>query len=134
LSEHGEQMALFEWSALNEERVPELKWMFSIPNGAKLPYRGKGKRRFSPEAMRLKDEGLKPGVPDVFLSVARQGYHGFYIEMKVGYNKPTEYQNEWLKGLAEQGYKTSVCYGMQAAKKEIVEYLELNEGEYIDMI
>ena len=33
MSEHDEQVALFEWAAMNRSRIPELKLMFAIPNG-----------------------------------------------------------------------------------------------------
>ena len=125
---------LFSWARLNEQHVPELWYLFAIPNGAKLPYRGKGKSRYSPEAMRLKEEGLKPGVPDVFLPIPRGEYHGLWIEMKFGNNKVTPAQKEWLWMLDQQGYKVKVCYGFIEAKNVIIDYLGLKEGNYIDMV
>ena len=90
--------------------------MYHVPN--------EGKRSKSAGA-RMKQEGLKPGVPDVCLPVAHGGFHGLYIEMKVGKNKPTDNQKEWLAGLKKQGYSTAVCYGWEAASKEILKYLNL---------
>lgn len=134
MSEHGEQTVLFDWARMNEDRVPELWLLHAIPNGAKLPYRGKGKNRYSPEALRLKAEGLKPGVPDVCLPVPRGAYHGLYIEMKFGKNKPTKHQSVWLQQLDSQGYRAAVCYGFTAAKEEIIAYLGRPRDDYIDMI
>ena len=90
--------------------------MYHVPN--------EGKRSKSAGA-RMKQEGLKPGVPDVCLPVPRGGFHGLYVEMKVGKNKPTDNQREWLAGLKEQGYATAVCYGWEAASKVILKYLNL---------
>ena len=33
MSEHDEQVALFEWAALREAEIPELALLFAIPNG-----------------------------------------------------------------------------------------------------
>lgn len=134
MSEHEEQVLLFQWAKMNEDHVPELWYLYAVPNGAKLPYRGKGKRRYSPEAQRLKAEGLKPGVPDVALPVPRGSYHGMYIEMKFDKNKTTKHQDEWLFGLQSMGYYVCVPYGFVEAKNEIIKYLGLREGTYIDMI
>ena len=108
MSEHDEQAALFEWMAWNEPRLPDLWFAYAIPNGTRTTIR---------IAKRMKDEGVKKGVPDIHLPVARGRYHGLYIEMKVGKNKPSPEQKEWLRRLAEQGHFTICCYGwMQAAK------------------
>lgn len=56
----------------------------------------------------MRSEGLKSGVPDLCLPVARSGYHGLYIELKAGKNKPTDNQLAWLEVLEAQGYKTAV--------------------------
>jgi len=83
LSEHTEQAAVIDWARRNKGAFPCLAWLHAIPNGAKLPYRKNAKgQRYSPEASKLKAEGLTPGVPDLFLPWPARGYHGFYVEMK----------------------------------------------------
>ena len=116
MSEHSEQCALFEWARLATFQYPELRYMFAIPNGG---------HRNKATAMRLKEEGVQPGVPDVFLPVPRGGFAGLWVEMKYGNNKPTEHQVRWLDWLEGQGFKTVVCWGWQVAKAEIERYLAL---------
>lgn len=113
-SESVTQICLFRWAKFMEGQYPELELMYHIPN--------EGKRSRSAGA-RMKQEGLKPGVPDVCLPVPRSDYHGLYIEMKVDRNKPTENQKHWLGALKRQGYFTAVCYGWEAASKVILQYL-----------
>ena len=117
-SESVTQICLFRWAKYMEGQYPELRLMYHVPN--------EGKRTRSAGA-RMRQEGLKAGVPDVCLPVPRAGYHGLYIEMKVDKNKPTEKQKEWLAGLKAQGYATTVCYGWEAASKVILQYLGGNE-------
>lgn len=113
-SEHDEQKALMEWAARHVGRCPELALLFAVPNGGK---------RDPVTAVRLRDEGVKPGVPDLCLPVARQGWHGLFIELKYGRNKPTEYQEAWLEQLTEQGYLAVAAWGWQEAADVIREYL-----------
>lgn len=117
-SEEEEQVMLFLWAQYNQARVPELELLHHIPNG--------GKRNIG-TAKKLKAQGVKAGVPDIFLPVARNNYHGLYIELKVGNNKTSEQQEKWLNELAVQGYKTEVCYGSKAAIKVIQDYLGIKE-------
>lgn len=109
------QIALFEWAKLQEKKYPELKLLHHVPNG--------GKRNIT-TATRLKREGVKPGVPDVFLPVSRGKYHGLYIELKAGKNKPTDNQNNWIDALINQDYYVSVCWDWRRASELIVNYLE----------
>lgn len=128
-SEHSEQVALFNWAKMNEHLHPELKLLFAIPNGG---HRHKGTAR------KLKAEGVKSGVPDVFLPIPTirsnkvtdkfgvMGiHHGLWIEMKYGRNKATKNQSWWLEALEKQGYKTAVCYGFEEAKETILDYLKV---------
>lgn len=110
-----QQQTLFEWAALMEAKVPELRLMYHVPNGGS---------RNSIEAANLKRQGVKAGVPDVCLPVARGNSHGLYIEMKAGDNKPTEKQKEWLTALEKQGYATAVCYSWEDAVNIITNYLK----------
>ncbi len=114
-SESNEQISLFEWCEYSVGKYPELKLLFHVPNGG---------YRSTATAGRMKAEGVKPGVPDLCLPVARQGYHGLFIEMKAGRNKPTAYQTQWLENLSNQGYLAVVCHGWEEAAKILTEYLD----------
>lgn len=116
--EEGEQIALFEWLHWMSGTYPELDLLFHIPNGGK---------RNKLEAYRLKREGVRAGVPDLFLPVARGGYHGLFIELKAGKGVPTNLQKEWLRRLEVQGYRALIAVGWEEAAKVIMEYLKLEE-------
>ncbi len=72
--------------------------------------------------MRL--SGVRAGVPDLCCPVARRGYHGLYIELKAGKNKPTPAQEEWLDRLNSSGYLAKVCWGSGQAIELISWYFE----------
>lgn len=114
-NESIEQICLFRWAAYSSGAMPELKLLYHVPNG--------GKRDIA-TAKKLKAEGVKAGVPDICLPVARGKYHGLYIELKVGKNKTTENQDMWLEALNKNGYYTNVCYGWEEASKAITDYLK----------
>lgn len=77
-SEHSQQVALMAACAQYVEGVPELKWLFAVPNGGG---RGVGKGAMIQGAA-MKAEGAKRGVADLCLPVAKHGWHAFYLEMK----------------------------------------------------
>lgn len=114
-SEATEQERVIAWAAWNERKHPELKLLYHIPNGGS---------RNEVEAVNLKRQGVKAGVPDLCLPAARCGFHGLYIEMKYGRNKTTQKQESWLDELRQQGYKAVVCYGADSAIKELETYLD----------
>ena len=111
--ETTEQIALFNWAMRNTHVLPCLSLMYHVPN--------EGKRT---NGQVLKAMGMKNGVPDVCLPVASHNFHGLYLEMKYGNNKPTKAQEEYMAALRQQGYKTVVCYGAEEAKTEIMDYLQ----------
>lgn len=106
---------VFRWAALAMRAYPDLRWMFAVPNGGK---------RTKQQGRWMAAEGLRRGVPDVWLPVPRGAHPGLVIEHKVGKNKPTEEQTEWLAGLAALGWRTLVSYDFEASRKAIVDYLE----------
>ena len=118
-SETTEQINLFNWARRNEAFVPELKLMYHVPN--------EGKRKQTTGQI-LKAAGLKSGVPDVVLPVARKGFAGLYIEMKFGKNKTTVEQEEFMALLKAEGHKTAVAYSFEQAREIIRGYLARAEG------
>lgn len=118
--EHNEQVRLFAWARREEEERPELALLFAVPNGG---------RRDAVTGARLKEEGVKRGVPDVWLPVARGSWHGLVIELKASVTaKPTKEQVEWMRRLEREGYLALLCVGAEAARAVIVEYLEGRMG------
>ena len=119
--EHDEQAALFRWVAANEARYPALALLFAIPNGG---------HRHPAVAAQLKAEGVRPGVPDVFLPAVRPGpdgrlWGGLFVEMKRAdhSNGPTPEQRLWLERLRNAGYMAAVAYGAAEAIAVIENYL-----------
>lgn len=113
-TEHSEQVALFDWARGNEARHLQLGLMFAVPNG--------GKRHIG-TGVKLKKEGVKSGVPDIFLAVPRNGKNGLFIEMKVNKNKPSKNQLWWIHSLRAEGYAVGVCWGFEEARDAIIKYL-----------
>lgn len=113
--EEAEQAAIFEWAEYEKRKYPELELLHHVPNGGK---------RDAKTASILKRCGVKAGVPDLVLPVARCGYHGLYIELKVGKNRTSKNQDRWLENLNAQGYKAVVCYGFNETTNMILRYLE----------
>lgn len=115
MAEHDEQVAFFEWAAFMANlKWPQLDYMFAIPNGGWRAIKTAGW---------LSAEGVKAGVPDIQLPIASGGFHGLYIEMKFGKNKPTESQEDYIEFLKERGYAVAVCYGFDEAVAVIEWYM-----------
>jgi hypothetical protein len=114
--EDVEQERLVAWLDLMRNRHPGILF-HSIPNGG---------WRHKATAVRLKATGAKPGVPDLFFPVARQGFHGLYVEMKrTRGGAVSEGQRLWISALRANGYKAEVCKGAEEAMEIIAGYLDL---------
>jgi hypothetical protein len=115
-TEAQEQTALFNWAEWAATAYPVLHLMYHTPNG--------GSRNVI-EGAHLKAQGVKAGVPDIFLPAARNGYHGLYIELKrLKGGRVSIDQARMITALREQGYKVDICHGWQEAKDTILEYLK----------
>lgn len=115
-SEEEEQATVMEWATLMRNQRPELDLLFHVPNGGD---------RHPAVAAKLKRTGVKKGVPDLFLPVARGGAHGLWIEMKKRKNgRVSPEQKEWLSALERQGYVCVVAHGSDEACDAIWNYLE----------
>jgi hypothetical protein len=107
---------------LSQKKISRTRTNVPHPNGG---YRAKT------TAKNLKAEGVKAGVSDILLPVARSCYHGLFIELKNKNkrSKATKNQKEWLEALSQQGFMTAVCHGWEQASEVIKGYLELDEVE-----
>ena len=118
-TEEQEQAAVMEWAMLMEKQYPELRLMMHIPNGG---------LRSKAEAVRFKRIGVKAGVPDLFLPVARGGFHGLWIEMKRQKGgRLSDDQKAWLDALTAEHYLAVRADGAEAACDVIFKYLTETE-------
>jgi hypothetical protein len=114
-TEHQEQCAVIGWWNHGHSfyKLPYFA-LFAIPNG--------GARDMITGA-RLKKEGVRRGVLDLCLAVPTKTYHGLYIEMKAGDNKPSAEQKGYIEYLNGCGYRAIVCWSGEEAIGEIKRYL-----------
>ncbi|MDR0620314.1 MAG: VRR-NUC domain-containing protein [Deltaproteobacteria bacterium] len=118
-SEDYEQQRLAVWLETIQKLVPKPKILYyAVPNGG---WRNKV------VAVKLKAQGVRPGVPDMVIPVPRGGYHGLYIELKRAKGgQVSAYQKDWIENLREHGYRAEVCAGADAAMAVVVDYLGLD--------
>lgn len=143
--EHGEQVALFsfvscaalygfdiahDWasgmgieaaksSRTNRSPLPVLKRLHAIHN------QGHGD---AIRGARAKAEGVRAGVPDVFLPVPTRTHAGLYIELKQQKYRTAKdgglkkEQLDWIDYLRNVGYCVVVAYGWREAARHIENY------------
>lgn len=101
-------------------RFPSMSALFAIPNGG---------FRHKATAAALQRQGVRAGVPDMFLPVPRATFHGLWIELKrFREGDIAETQAGWLTYLESVGYRALVCWGWRAAWEELCEYLDADEA------
>lgn len=113
-SEHDEQVTLFQQLELNRHRHPAIRWIYAIPNGG---------ARHPAVAGKMKAEGVKKGISDIFVPFPSQDSFGLYIEMKTGKNRLTPEQKEFGEFVSGIGYKFVTCWSAEEAARAIEEHL-----------
>lgn len=114
--EGEEQASLIAWFSQNYPNIAHL--LIHIPNG--------GYRKNAFEGWRLKQQGVRKGVSDLFLAMPSKDYHGLWVEFKAAppnNAKPSEEQLFWLSEMKKQGYAAHLCLGEKEAKKVIIDYI-----------
>lgn len=101
-------------------RMPEVAdLIYHVPNGG---------HRVKAVAAKLKAQGVKAGIPDLVLPMARGGYFGLYLELKA--TPPhdaaiSDSQHERIRKLGDQGYLAVVCRGHFDAMEQLRAYLRM---------
>lgn len=115
-TEHEEQVHLMTWARLNAWKYPALKRLIAIPNGG---------LRNQVVAIKLRQEGVKPGVSDLFLAHPQGAYAGMWLELKRAKGgRVTQNQKDWITDMLAAGYWAMVCHGWDQAREALIEYLE----------
>lgn len=117
--ESDEQKSVVRWAKDAQIKWPELALLYAVPNGAMLG----GKNRFA-QVNNLKAQGLRVGVPDLVLPVARGDWFGAYLEMKRLKDGVWDVEQKWWADkLKEQGYLCGLARGHKAGIDFFVAYL-----------
>jgi len=110
LSEESIQRLVIQWVRIH----PDIKNLV-------IHFANEGKR--SPRCGKaLKDIGLRPGVADLFIPMAKHGFHGLWIELKTLKGILSPVQKSFLEDMEQQGYCTHVCRSVDDTIKMIEWY------------
>lgn len=115
LLEHDLQKQFFNVCRFHAEVHKDWRYenIFATPNQAP--------RSFA-QANYMRAEGLRAGVPDVFVAVPCGGFPGLWIEFKCPGKKQTEAQQQWFERLRKVGYLCEVVYSATDATELVRNY------------
>lgn len=116
-SEHQIQCSIVEWA--NHTKIPANNcnigdFLLAIPNGRK---------RHISEAIKLKKEGVKKGVCDMFFAYPSYPFSGLWMEIKSKSGKLSDDQLKWIELMTAVGFMAVVFNTVDDGIKEIKNYL-----------
>lgn len=121
-SEHEEQKKLIKWWEMysSSKGIPK-ELLFAIPNGGK---------RDVITANILKSEGVRPGVPDLFLAKESYCHAGLFIEMKKAKGGVVSDKQRAFAEILENNtsYQHKVCRGFDEARLCVERYITTGEA------
>lgn len=107
------QASFFEWLQLAKPAI--YPYAFHVPNGGLRDIR---------VARKLKKQGVKPGVADVFVMISNKHWHGLWLEFKRYNGVQSEYQKEFAKLALNSKYDYRVVNCTADAIHVLEKYLE----------
>ena len=124
MSEHDHQAAVVKWFKM---QYPQNKdCIMAIPNGQMLG----GRNRFA-QMNKLKKEGFKNGVSDLFITVPMNGKCGLWVEMKDAGKTQSDVkpaQQAHLDLMISMGYEGIWAAGSEIAIAAIKVYMKKAES------
>lgn len=105
------QKSCVKWFRLQYPRYV----LFAVPNGGK---------RNAREAKIMQDEGVMPGVGDLFLMCPAKGYSGLFIEMKSETGTQSKDQKIFQEKCMMYGYKYVISKSLESFIRIVEDYLK----------
>lgn len=93
--------------------------LYAVPNGLHTS---------GHQAFKAKAAGLRAGIPDLHLPVARGGFHGLWVELKTPSGRTSPAQHETLKQLEYEGHAVVVARTVDEAISAVLNYLAGKEA------
>jgi hypothetical protein len=111
--EHDIQSVFFSWL----DAYGVMRWPRFVVGG-----------KFQAFAIPNEGQGLRSGVPDVFIPIPSINYHGLFIEFKRDEkSRVTITQKEWIRQLQDCCYCVRVCRSVDDAANVVIAYMEGRE-------
>jgi len=120
MSEEAIHKAVVDWADQQAATEPALELLFHCPNGGS---------RHPAEAKKLRQFGVRQGIPDLLLPHAMPDANGgaswgLALELKSPSGRLRDTQEWWIGRLREQGWAVAVAYGFDEARYIIERYLD----------
>lgn len=80
-------------------------------------------RRTIQAGRRLKAEGMRKGLPDMFLALPTTESAGLWLELKATGGKPSPEQVQFGQMLVALGYDFQICYGFDCTVEAITRHV-----------
>lgn len=115
------QQAVIRWWALQHRALgfPDERVLMAFPMQG---------MRTARNGARMKAEGMRKGLPDMFLAVPIRGlWAGLWIELKRPGGRVSPEQSDFLDVLRAQEYFACVCFGFDDCTQSITRYLNLRK-------
>lgn len=81
-------------------------------------------KRTTFERYKAKKMRMKPGVPDLLIFHPNDTFNGLAVELKVGKNKLSDYQEQWKEQLEKNGWYYWTCYDLDNFIALIKDYMD----------
>lgn len=137
LSEEQIQIKLVNWAGRVKFGDGYLgEYLHHSPNEGKKEVRidPRTGKTYCPQGQKNKNMGTRKGYPDLVLEIARNGYHGLRIELKVKKGGTvSKEQKAWIARLNEQGFKAVICKGFDEAQQVIIDYMSIGRNAKHDL-
>jgi hypothetical protein len=109
-AEHDLQINCLKWLRLQYPKA----WYHATPNGG---------RRNEKEAVRLKAEGVRAGVADLFIaSHSDSDAKGLWVEMKIGKGRQSDAQKVFEFEMTERGYNYAIARSLDEFMKIVNDF------------
>ena len=120
MSEEAIHKAVVDWADRQAQVEPALQLLFHVPNGGS---------RHPAEAKKLRQLGVRQGLPDLLLPHAMPDANGgaswgLVLELKSPSGRLRDNQKWWLKRFREQGWAIGVAWSVDEAVHVIQRYFD----------
>lgn len=113
--EEQEHFAFIQWRNVMIGTIPDLRWLFHVPNG---------ELRHPAVGAKLARMGALPGVTDFIWPVRRGRFACMFLELKSKHGKLEPQQAKFIDAMRDVGHFAQVAYGWTQARKFTLQYHE----------